>query len=186
LAAAESFLRSHRGRIAFVTVDIGINDIDGCMSADSVDAACVTDGLREAGSDLSWILAGLRTADQHVAIYGADYYDPFLTAWFEGATGRALAAQTEADVLALDGVLAQGYAAFGVPVAQVAARFDTADFALVATPGGTLPANVERVCAWTWMCSSPNLHPDDLGHAELAAAFDQVIDSNRPDRRPSR
>jgi lysophospholipase L1-like esterase len=186
LAAAESFLRLHRGRIAFVTIDIGINDIDGCVGTASVDAWCVTEGLRQAGADLAGILAGLRAADEQVAIYGADYYDPFLAAWSEGATGRAMARQTEEDVLALDDVLARGYAAFGVPVAQVAARFDTVDFGFVATPSGTVPANVERVCAWTWMCSSTNLHPDDLGHTALAAAFDQVIDAGHPDPRSSR
>jgi lysophospholipase L1-like esterase len=180
LAAAESFLRDHGRQTAFVTIDIGINDIDNCMSVSSVDAGCVADGLRQASTGLAQILRGLRSADPQVAVYGADYYDPFLAAWFHGAAGPTVARQSEVDVLALDDVLSGAYAAAGVPVAQVASRFDTVDFENSGAGGGRpVPANVERVCAWTWMCRDPNLHPNDAGHAQLAAAFDQVIAAGR-------
>jgi lysophospholipase L1-like esterase len=183
LAAAESFLRTNGRRVAFVTIDIGINDIDGCMSTTSVDPACVADGLRQTSSGLTRILAGLRSADPRVAIYGADYYDPFLAAWFDGPVGQTVARQSEADVLALDDVLSGAYAAARIPVAQVAARFDTVGFASEGLGAGAVPANVGRICAWTWMCLGPNLHPNDAGHAQVAAAFDQVIRSTRKDRR---
>jgi len=180
LAAAESFIRSHPGRISFVTIDIGLNDIDGCMTDTTVDADCVADGLRKASTDLGSILAGLRSADRNIAIYGADYYDPFLAAWSNGAAGHVVARQSEADVLDLDHVLAQGYARSDVPVAKVATRFDTADFRSASTSTGrALPENVARVCGWTWMCSAEDLHPDNLGHAQLARAFDAVIDATR-------
>ena len=180
LAAAESFIRSHPGQISFVTIDIGLNDIDGCMTDTTVDARCVADGLRKAGTDLATILAGLRSADRSIVIYGADYYDPFLAAWSNGAAGRVVARQSEADVLALDQVLTRGFARFDAPVAEVATRFDTVDFGSApASKGAALPENVARVCAWTWMCSASDLHPDDLGHAQLAGAFDTVIDANR-------
>ena len=94
LAAAESFIRSHPGQISFVTIDIGLNDIDGCMTDTTVDARCVADGLRKAGTDLATILAGLRSADRSIVIYGADYYDPFLAAWSNGAAGRATPRRT--------------------------------------------------------------------------------------------
>lgn len=181
LATAERFILSHPGRISFVTIDIGLNDIDGCMTDKTVHATCVADGLRRASTDLAAILAGLRSADRSVAIYGADYYDPFLAAWSKGAAGRVVARQSEADILALDYVLTLGFARSDAPVAEVAARFDTTDFGSASTSGRpALPENVARVCAWTWMCSAKNLHPDNLGHAQLAAAFDTVIDATRP------
>ncbi len=183
LAAAESFLRTNGRRVAFVTIDIGINDIDGCMSTTSVDPDCVADGLRQASTGLTQILAGLRSADRRVAIYGADYYDPFLAAWLDGPAGQTVARQSEVDVLALDDVLSGAYGAAGVPVAQVAARFDTVDFESKSSRAGSVPTNVERICAWTWMCLGPNLHPNDAGHAQLAAAFDAVIGTARADRR---
>ena len=180
LAAAESFILAHPGRISFVTIDIGLNDIDVCMSDTKLNATCVANGLRKAGADLAAILAGLRSADRSIAIYGADYYDPFLAAWSKGAAGRVVARQSEADVLALDHVLAEGFAHSDAPVAEVATRFDTTDFGSAPTSTGlALPKNVARVCAWTWMCSARNIHPDNLGHAQLAEAFDTVIDATR-------
>jgi lysophospholipase L1-like esterase len=183
LAAAESFLRTNGRRVAFVTIDVGINDIDGCMSTTSVDPECVADGLRQTSAGLTRILSGLRSADPRVAIYGADYYDPFLAAWFDGPVGQTVARQSEADVLALDDVLSGAYAAARIPVAQVAARFDTVGFESEGSGAGAVPANVGRICAWTWMCLGPNLHPNDVGHAQVAAAFDQVIRATRTDRR---
>ena len=180
LAAAESFILSHPGQISFVTIDIGLNDIDACISDTRVDGTCVADGLRKASTDLAAILAGLRSADRSIAIYGADYYDPFLAAWSHGAAGRVVARQSEGDVLALNHVLAQGFARSDAPVAEVAKRFDTVDFGSAPTSmGPDLPENVTRVCAWTWMCSARDLHPDNLGHAQLAGAFDTVIDATR-------
>jgi len=85
------------------------------------------------------------------------------------------------EVLALDDVLTQDYAAAGIPVAQVAARFDTVGFG--SAPGGPgTPSNVERICVWTWMCAQTNLHPNDAGHDQIAAAFDQVIDGGQSER----
>lgn len=179
LDTAESFIRAHHGQISFVTIDIGLNDIDGCMTDRTVDATCVADGLRQASTGLAAILAGLRSADRSIAIFGADYYDPFLAAWSDGAAGRVVARQSEADVLALDHVLALGFARSDAPVAQVATRFETADFGAAPTSTGPPPENVARVCAWTWMCSDGSLHPDNLGHAQLAGAFDTVIDATR-------
>src|SRR4051794_5782710 len=34
LDAAEAFLRKHRRQIAFVTIDIGTNDVNGCVSSE--------------------------------------------------------------------------------------------------------------------------------------------------------
>ncbi len=179
LAAAESFIRAHPGRISFVTIDIGINDIDGCMTDSTIVAACVAAGLSEASTGLGTILAGLRSADGGLPIYGADYYDPFLAAWTNGPAGRAVARQSEADVLALDDVIAQALAQSGASLATVAARFDTVDFAPSSvSPGAAVPVNVARVCAWTWMCSARDLHPDNHGHVQLASAFDTIIDTS--------
>jgi hypothetical protein len=44
LAAAKKFLRTHR--VAFVTLDIGANDVDGCLKNGSIDIACVGAGSR--------------------------------------------------------------------------------------------------------------------------------------------
>src|ERR1700704_6672482 len=45
IGAAEKFLREHRGQVAFVTIDIGANDVDGCANGGVVNGACVTAGI---------------------------------------------------------------------------------------------------------------------------------------------
>ena len=184
LAAAESFLRTHRGSVGFVTLDIGLNDVDACMSIVTIDAACAGQGLLQANTGLRDILAGLRRADPHVTLVGADYYDPFLAAWGDGASGRTVARQSEMDVLALDGVLSQAYRDNSVPVAAVAARFATPDAAPASTAGGSVPLGVHLVCRWTWMCTGGNLHPNDAGYRQLAAAFAAVLKTGSVGRIP--
>ncbi len=58
LAAAEQFLRAHRGSIDYVTLDIGANDVDGCVSASGIDTACVSAGLATIGKNLLPFWAG--------------------------------------------------------------------------------------------------------------------------------
>ncbi len=55
--------------------------------------------------------------------------------------------------------------------------FQTTNFALTGSYNGTtVPENVALICAWTLMCSENNIHTNDQGHAELALAFEAVID----------
>src|SRR5581483_5993234 len=41
LAAAAEFLRSHRQSVLFVTIDIGSNDLNSCLTGGTIDQACV-------------------------------------------------------------------------------------------------------------------------------------------------
>ena len=48
------------------------------------------------------------------------------------------------------------------------------------SPGlGTVPTNVARVCALTWMCAAPplgpNLHPNDAGYRVIAGALADAL-----------
>ena len=46
MAAAERFLRGHRGsgEVALLTIDIGANDVDGCQREVEIAIACVMQG----------------------------------------------------------------------------------------------------------------------------------------------
>ncbi|MBV8462119.1 MAG: SGNH/GDSL hydrolase family protein [Acidimicrobiales bacterium] len=175
LAAAEAFLRDHRSQVAFVTLDIGLNDVDSCMSTVEVDEACVADGLQQADRGLRGILAGVGRADPDAPVIGSDYYDPFLAAWADGGSGQSVALQSEVGIVALNGVLSRAYGDAGMAVAPVAARFATVDTDAGTTASDDTPADVRHVCAWTWMCATGNLHPNDAGYAQLAAAFAAVL-----------
>ena len=178
LGDAEAFLRAHLGHIPLLTIDIGANDVDQCADASGIDTACVNTGVSHITANLPIILNGLRAAYPGLAIYGMDYYDPFLADWLSGASGVAVATQSEVDAVALNSLLGQLYAAAGASMADPASLFQITNFALTGSyMGMVLPENVALACQWTNMCDNGDFHADDAGHAELAAAFEQVIDA---------
>jgi lysophospholipase L1-like esterase len=178
LGDAEAFLRAHPGQVAFATIDIGGNDVDGCLSGQTVNPTCVQDGLANITSDVQRILSGLEGAYPDLAVYGMNYYDPFLGEWLTGAGGQSLARQSESLVVELNALLARVYTSGGAATADPASLFQTTDFALTGTYLGVVePQNVADVCNWTLFCSSnQNIHANDTGHALVAAAFERVID----------
>ena len=176
VAAAGAFLATHK--VAFITIDIGANNVDGCVTPTGLDPTCVEAGFTAAGHDLPLILGALRSAAPTVPIYGMNYYDPFLSEWLSGSVGQALA--TESVTVAGEfnaAVLAPVYTAFGAPVADVASAFQTTNFNLVPFLG--IPVNVLTICGLTWMCApapvGPNIHANVIGYALIASTFARTI-----------
>ena len=177
LGDAEAFLRSHPGQVEMLTIDIGANDVDGCLGSSGINTSCLQTGLSQITTNLPLILSGLRAADPTLAIYGMDYYDPFLDQWLSGTSGQTVAQQSETDAVVLNDQLGQIYSAHQAAMADPASLFQTTNFALTGSYNGTtVPENVALICAWTLMCSENNIHTNDQGHAELALAFEAVID----------
>ncbi len=178
LGDAEAFLRAHPKEVAFVTIDIGANNVDGCQVGTTISLPCMANGLSHITAELPQVLSGLEAAYPGVAIYGMTYYDPFLGEWLAGPTGQSVAEQSESLTVELNAVLTQLDTAGGVATADPAAVFQTTDFALTGTYlGVTEPQNVANVCNWTLFCSGGgNIHPNDTGHALVAQAFGTVID----------
>jgi len=179
--AAAAFLKAHPHARILVTLDIGANNVDDCMSGGTLDATCVTAGVTAAGTQLPEILAELKAAaGRHVSFVGMNYYDPFLAEWLTGSSGQTLADESVALSTTFNGVLGAGYAAFGIPVADVSGAFDTADFTDTTSLGGmTVPVNVANICEWTWMCApapiGPNIHANDTGYAVIARTFETLL-----------
>ena len=177
LDAAVHFLTAHRSQVVLVTLDIGANNVDGCVTATGLDSTCIGTGIKNAGTDLVTILAALRAADPAARIVGMNYYDPFLAAWLQGTAGQQTARDSVQVTSYFNSVLAADYAHFKVPVANVAAGFRTGDFRLV--PLVRVPVNVVAVCMLTWMCApspvGPNIHATTLGYRVIADAFSDVI-----------
>jgi lysophospholipase L1-like esterase len=179
LAAAASFLRAHRARVSLVTIDIGANDADGCISQLSFSriTGCVRKSLPQATTNLTTIMKRLRQADPHGRIIAMSYYLPSLAQWRNGPVGHAVA---RVSVLAMEGyntLLTRVYQGFGVRVADVFGAFHSTDFGQqVTVPGfGTLPRNVAAICQWTWECAAPprgpNVHANPAGYQVIADAF---------------
>jgi lysophospholipase L1-like esterase len=181
LAAARSFLRAHKGRIAFVTLDIGANDVDGCVKNGVLDAPCVSAGVTAAGKNVPRIVAQLRkAAGKATRMVGMTYYDPFLADYLQSGTSQtlALASVTLAD--SFNRTLAGAYAAAKFRVADVAKAFATDDSTPTTVPGlGTIPTNVAQICALTWMCApaprGPNIHANPTGYALMATTFEKRL-----------
>ena len=177
LAQATTFLKAHAGHVAFLTIDIGANDVDSCTGVGGIDTTCIANGLAAVNTNLPKILSALQSADPGIRIFGMNYYDPFLAAWLTGASGQTLAQQSDTQADGFNAILAARYAAAGVPVADVATAFQTDDFALTGTYNDqTVPQNVANICSLTYMCTISDFHTDDAGHAVLAQSFETVID----------
>src|SRR6478609_7783819 len=93
LAAAVRFLRAHRARVSLVTIDIGANDADGCLTRLSFSnfASCLTRSVPQVTTNLTKILTRLRQAGPKAHIIAMSYYLPALAQWRDGLIGKAVA-----------------------------------------------------------------------------------------------
>ncbi len=175
LAAALDFLQTHK--VALVTIDIGANDIDHCVSLTGIDPACVEAALATVETNLPQILAELRTVAPTTPIVAMNYYDPFLAAWELGSSGQALAGASLQATNVFNTLLETAYKAFGIPVADVANAYHVNNFTVV--PIVKLPLNVFVTLTWTWMGApaplGPDVHPNAVGYAAIAGAFVEKI-----------
>jgi lysophospholipase L1-like esterase len=185
LSQAASFLRAHRGHISLITIDIGANDPDSCVSRPSAGAviSCVTRSFPETVSNLTKIMRTIRAAGGGVRVIGMNYYVPALSEWLDGFLGQQIARLSERLVATYNNLLAGVYQRFGARVANVFAAFDSGDFtgAVRLAGVGTVPRNVAAVCLWTWECApaprGPNEHARPAGYAVIARAFLQADQS---------
>ncbi len=183
LAQAEAFLRANPGHVAYVTIDIGANNVDGCLTGGTIDLSCIINGLSMLETQLPQIVAGLQAAGPGVPIFGMDYYDPFLAQWYTpgGTQGQTNATESVQLAQILDGTIDTIYGRFGAYPVDVEGAFSTQDFGDTGTYSGTtLPLNVATVCNWTYMCGSLagtyGIHTNDTGYGVLATTFEHVID----------
>ncbi len=184
LAAALRFLAVHRGEVPLITLDIGANDLNGCIALGVISKIekCLPSVFTAMEKNLAFTLAKLRAADPHAIIVGMTYYDPELASWLEGtASGEQFA---EASVL-LAQIFGQDLTAVydkaKDPVADGYNEFDTANMSTIVTvPGiGKLPLDVALICRRTWECVKPpvgpNEHCNKVGYGALAWAFELTL-----------
>jgi lysophospholipase L1-like esterase len=177
LDEAVAFLRGHRGSVAFVTIDIGFNDMPGYL-LDQIPA-----GLASISRNLPGILGKLQEAAGPVTpIVGMTIYDAFLPLWLEGALGREMARLSVWDaIVPINAHFRELYRAAGLRAADVEGAFATTDFETEVELAnvGMVPVNVARACEWTWGGEPPPLGPDLHarigGYRAIAEAFEVVL-----------
>lgn len=170
LDQALHFLKAHGTNTELITVTIGANDVQRCVSRSAggpmtVDLDCIQQGLATVATRLPAALGALRAAAPDAQIVVTDYYNPFLAAW---PADRGLAQLSSGLQDQLNDIIAAAATGAGAEVADVADAFSSDVWA--PAPGSGLPTNVTVVCTWTWMCSRTDIHANDLGYAAIAGA----------------
>ena len=188
LAAARSFLHRHRHQVSYVTLDIGANDIDHCISASTVYLACFVRTEARLQQNFTNLVRNLQltlAADDPTArILIMNYYDPFLGLALHpgGRLGARLASESLAAVNAFNVQLSVDARNFKLPIANVATAFRLNTLLPLAVyDNHRLPTNVITDCQLTWMCpigstsGAPDIHPNLLGYKTIADAFAQLL-----------
>jgi len=171
---AVAFLKKYGKRVAFVTVDIGANDMLRC---NPTDAACTSAALNAVKTNFPRIVRALRKAagpDVRLKIASMTYYAPGLALWLTGAVGRAQAtAYVSSFIAPANASMRSIYSGLGVRTADVAGAFSLTDFTTTTElPGvGTVPINVAKTCTLTSMCTRQDIHPNAQGYGVIARAF---------------
>jgi|SRR5579875_45275 len=179
LADAAAFLRAHRAKVALVTLDIGANDPETCLTTPTPGGlvTCATKTIPDAIRNLGTILSRLRQAGPGARIIAMNYYLPALAQWRHGLTGELIARAVELAADGYNALLDREYRKYGVRVANVFSAFSTSDFGGTQTVRGygSLPGNVAAICRWTWECAGPprgpNQHPNRAGYQVITNAF---------------
>jgi lysophospholipase L1-like esterase len=181
LDTALAFLRSHRSRVSLITLDIGANDVNGCVNSGAIDQDCIVKGLAAVTLNTMQIVTRLRAAAPHTKIVAMTYYNPFLAAWLTGPGGQALARQSLQLLGIFNGLLTGIFRSAGFRIADVSAAFSSTDLSTqVPLPGvGDVPLAVARICQWTWMCApaplGPDIHANQAGYAVIAQTFKAAL-----------
>jgi lysophospholipase L1-like esterase len=184
MAAAERFLKAHRrrGEVAMLTLDIGANDVVGCVTGANVDVGCVIRGWERIQANLPLIMRRLRrAAAPGTPMAAMTLYDPFLQLY--------LLPGDQEEALAINGYarninegLVRLYRMGKFHVARVDEAFnsyDTAHSTTLAGQPGPVPVAVAELCRLTWMCATapvgPNIHANRAGYGVIAAAFARAL-----------
>jgi lysophospholipase L1-like esterase len=181
MADALAFLRSHQGDRGLVTVDLGFNDVRPCLRLGLATSACVDRRLGDLRGNLTQILTQLsQAAGPAVTFIGLNHFNPLVAASVREMRDAVNAAISQRAINRMNETLADTYASFAMPVADVAGAFSQGDLTRVHVAGvGNVPTDVARVCEYTWMCQTrplgPNIHPNDAGYQAIASAIDAAL-----------
>lgn len=181
LAAATKFIRENRGRVALVTVSIGLNDLGPCVRAASLPDCSVT-ASSSVRTNVALAARELRhAAGPAVPIVGVGYPNVYLGAWVRpgGGVGHARAREMR-DAFrgqlnpALRSAYREGDARFA-DVTKASGGYGSLGGARVQGRFGTVPAPVDRLCAISWSCDRADIHLNRSGYRLMARTVTAVL-----------
>jgi lysophospholipase L1-like esterase len=173
VAAAERFLRTHRGQIGLVTVAIGGNDVTACAKeADPI--GCVGPAMDKVKKNGKALMKRLReAAGKKARIVGITYPDVILGSWVTGVQAdRDLAGlSVVAFKSLLNPALKEMYTSVGakfVDVTEASGAYTPLEQTTTLAPYGELPVAVAEVCKLTYYCLYKDIHPKTSGYTLIA------------------
>lgn len=172
VAAAEKFLRKHRGQTGLITVSIGGNDVTACAKeADPV--SCVGAAKASIEKNVATLAKRLRkAAGKKARIVGLTYPDVILGQWVREPVNQDLA---KLSVVAFQQIInptlktayAKGKGRF-VDVTAATGAYGPLDQTTTLAPYGTIPVPVARICELTAYCQFGDIHANSAGYREIA------------------
>jgi len=173
IAAAEAFLTAHRGHIGLISVTIGGNDVTGCAGTpDPVN--CVLVAGNTIKTNVTTLAADLRAAaGPNVPIVGSTYPDVILGGyvWPTNPPSPSTLNTAKLSVVAFKAVinptLSKAYAtsnATFVDVTAAAGGYIPLTRTVESTAYGVIPVAVADTCAYSWFCTSGNIHATTPGY----------------------
>ena len=185
LRYATSFLRQHRGQVAFVVMTMGGNDLLQCVDSatGALDLTCITNAYDSIAAQLPAIARRIRrAAGPGVPLLGGGYFDPYLQFYLRGPAQQPLAQASLGIAVQLNSTMKTAYQRVGWRFVDVSTAFGTNipfDQTTDLEPYGQIPTAVAMVCEMSWMCTpppmGPNIHPNRAGYAAYASAFLRVL-----------
>jgi lysophospholipase L1-like esterase len=186
LEAALDFLSDHTAKVHLLTIDMGANDFrDADCIGTTVDADCLINVSAQIATDLATVLTALNdAAGPNTSIVGMNYYNPFLSSWLDDQDGQTLAMESALAAASFMDMLGTTYDTAGALVADVAAAFESDEFAMLVPstmppPNDMLPLSVANICAFTYMCDAdpvgPDIHANNAGYSLIAETIEATL-----------
>ncbi len=179
IAAAERFLRAHRGQVGLITVSIGGNDVTSCVSNPSTAVTCVAKATGTIKKNVTALAKRLRAAaGPKVRIVGITYPDVILGLSLRpGGTSLANLSVIAFRSL-INPALRTAYTSVGgkfVDVTAATGAYGPMTATTTLAPYGVIPTPVAKVCTLTWFCAVGDIHARAPGYALIANLIAETL-----------
>ena len=180
LTYAKRWIRKHRGRIRYITLIVGGNDISPCASKTDTNeiASCIAEGIEEIRENLPVIAKGIRrAAGRKPVIVGSTYPDVALGLYVLRPGDGDDLASLSVDIFRdqINPTLRKAYRARKIGFVDATRGFGgyiPFDQTTRMEPYGVIPKAVANICRWAWFCepreSGPDIHLKTQGYRKLA------------------
>jgi lysophospholipase L1-like esterase len=183
-AAAEAFLRAHRGKVGLISVSIGGNDVTRCVR-EADPTTCVSDALDPLKKNVTKLAKRLRAAaGPNVRIVGITYPDVVLGLWTTGQKSDQDFAKLSQFAFRglINPALKSSYESVRkgsfVDVTEATGAYTSLEQTTTLAPYGVIPVAVATVCKITYFCQYRDIHARTNGYRQIA----QLIAKTLPKR----